>query len=1130
MYCDYLYSGFISYAQCFELRRLTYLLLGKTQQQQQLPLIHPHILVFMQRFVLILLLACGLALPALQAQAAASGDLGRIPIYELPSLDNDALLAEELAARQPGRAPRFAYSHEVDIRPSTHGQWINLPNNKKSWRLRLQSPGAKSLNLGFLEYWMPEGGQLFLYPGGQKGPQIFGPFTPADNEVHNQLWTQVIDGDDLVLEVIVPSSEQANLRLWLKYVNHDFLGFGAQSAASGSCNLDVACSAADGWGIVDQYRDIIRSVAVISTGGGTFCTGFLVNNARQDCTPYFMTANHCGINAGNAPSLVTYWNYENSFCRQPNTPASGAVGDGQLNDFNTGATWRASYPASDVTIVELDDEVSPTSNAFFAGWSREFELPTDTIIAIHHPRTDEKRITFTFQEVYRANGLGGPPNPNGTHLEIPDWDIGTTEGGSSGSPVFDKFHRVRGQLHGGGAACGNDLYDSYGYFAVSWEGGGTPTTRLRDWLDPDNTGVLFIDGKELLSCQISVSASPPIIRTCAPAPTTFNLLVGGGFENNVNLSIANLPANLAAAFSANGVAPNSPVSLTITPEPGASGSFTFQVLANDGNLSSTTDLTLHLIDGVPASPAAMSPTDGAQDYPLVAQLSWTDQNALSYEYQLAQDPAFALLLASGTTEATSYNHGALLDGQTTYYWRVRATNECGNSEWSAAFTFTTLNQVCGAAVESDDIPIEIVDSGTPTVFSALESEVITPISFMTVALTIEHTWVGDLRLTLTSPEGTEVTLVDRIGAEGGGFGCNGDNYDLIFSDGATNTYQDLAATCGDLPAASGTYQPLEALATFNGENPEGTWILTVYDEAGGDGGQLTNWNITFCGANESSDFSLSIAGDAIEVCPTQSGGISLQLGADFGNEPGVTASFNGNPLINFTGVFNPSNRVLSLGFTNFAMLPPGQQTISVTVTSPNGSRTIDVPITILPLPQLAQQLMPANGSTLSDATLTFSWNEAPNATEYALQVSSNETFATIDFSTSLSTTSFTTSTLGLSGQLYWRVVASNSCGDATSAGFGFVYSPSSLQEFSGGRSLLLYPNPSHGQLSVNMQGSWQGEVQLSLFSLQGQVLATWIVAGGGQQQIDAPKLPAGTYLMRIRSGQEQKVERLVILP
>ncbi|MCB0643631.1 MAG: hypothetical protein KDC44_18415, partial [Phaeodactylibacter sp.] len=247
-----------------------------------------------------------------QQLAPATIPLTEVPQVVLPKLDNKALYEAELERREPGVAPRFAEAIEVNISPATHGMWEVLSDRTAVWRLRLYSANAKSLNLGFTQFYMPEGGQLLLY--NPSDLLVQGPFTPADNEVHDQLWTPIIPGDELVIEVQVPEHKMHELQLQLKYVNHDFIGFG-EALLSGSCNLDVICGEDDGWGIVDDYRDIIQSVAVISTGGVTFCTGFLINNERQDCTPYFMTAFHCGINGGNAPSLVAYWNYQNSTCR-----------------------------------------------------------------------------------------------------------------------------------------------------------------------------------------------------------------------------------------------------------------------------------------------------------------------------------------------------------------------------------------------------------------------------------------------------------------------------------------------------------------------------------------------------------------------------------------------------------------------------------------------------------------------------------------------------------------------------------------------------------------------------------------------------------------------------------------------
>jgi len=596
------------------------------------------------------LLLTGLFSLALSAQTdpritQAKTPLIEVPVAQMPHLDNAALLAAEMGRRAPGIAPKFAEPIEVSVSPATHGHWEQLANGKALWRLRIRSNGAKSINLGFTKYLMPAGGSLVLYSPDYQ--TVMGPFSPADNEEHEQLWTPIFPGEELVLEVQVPAHSQSALQLQLKYVNHDFIGFA--DMASGSCNLDVICGAADGWAIVDAYRDIIQSVAVISTGGVTFCTGFLVNNARQDCTPYFMTANHCGITAGQAPSLVTYWNFQNSTCRQPNSPASGGNGNGQLNNFNTGAYHRANLASSDFTLVELDDPVSPTANAFFAGWSAENFAPTDTVIAIHHPNTDEKRISFEFQPTFVADYNGSTPNPNGNHITVPDWDIGTTEGGSSGSPLFNRQKRVVGQLHGGFAACGNNSLDSYGWFYSSWTGGGAPNNRLKDWLDPDNTGIIVLDGRSQQQCSFFVEGSPANQTICAPADVVYNITASPNFTDSVTLSIPDLPAGLTATFGMNPVAPGGSTTLTIGNTVAiAEGNYNFLLHGTDGTASNSANLTLFIASQTPAPPAAVFPANGVAGIGLAPNFIWSATAGAKYTIEIATDAAFTNIIATAS--------------------------------------------------------------------------------------------------------------------------------------------------------------------------------------------------------------------------------------------------------------------------------------------------------------------------------------------------------------------------------------------------------------------------------------------------------------------------------------------------
>lgn len=445
-------------------------------------------------------------------------DTTEVALERLPGIDLAKVQEEDLKREQEGMAPRFAVPMDVDLAPiGGVGTWDALSDGRVIWRHRVSSPDALSLNLGFTPFHLPPTAELWLYTPAYN--QIVGPFTGHDNDAHRQLWTPVLLSDEVVVELAINPDFLPYLELELTHVGHGYTGFGYPGTydRSGSCNLDVVCGTADGFSQVEAWRDQIRSVAVISTGGSTFCTGFLVNYVGNDIKGFFMTADHCGITSGNAASLVTYWNYENSWCREPDSAASGQPGDGTLDQYNTGSTFRADYSASDFTLVELDDPIDPGANPYFAGWDNTSADATSAV-AIHHPDTDEKRISFEDDPTATSSYLGTSVPGDGTHVWVDDWDLGTTEPGSSGSPLFDQNNRVVGQLHGGYAACGNDSSDWYGRFSVSWTGGGADSTRLSNWLDPDDTGATELDGRNL--------CTPPTFDfTISPNPATAGALV-----------------------------------------------------------------------------------------------------------------------------------------------------------------------------------------------------------------------------------------------------------------------------------------------------------------------------------------------------------------------------------------------------------------------------------------------------------------------------------------------------------------------------------------------------------------------------------------------------------------------------
>jgi lysyl endopeptidase len=385
-------------------------------------------------------------------------------------LDVKAIHDQEVSNEKKGEAPRFAVPHSVSVNPSKSQNWEKSAQGY-TWTHRVTTPNAVSLNFGFSRFNLPEGAELNIYSADRS--EFIRPFTSADNNAARELWSPIIMSDDVIIELTVPAYAVSEVELELTTIGQGFRTFGQSTEKSGSCNVDVACTDSKGW------EKEVNAVAVISTGGSRFCTGFMVNNTKNDKTPYFMTAAHCRITASTAPSLVTYWNYQTSKC--------GGTRDGRLDQFTTGSTHLATNARSDSTLVKLNSNPNAAYGVNFAGWDASPAIGTKAV-GIHHPNVDQKAISFENDPTVLAS-YGGTTSPgDSTHVRITDWDKGTTEPGSSGSPVFDSNHRVIGQLHGGGAACGNDLSDYYGRFHTSYK-----EANFGTWLDAGKTGAMTVD-------------------------------------------------------------------------------------------------------------------------------------------------------------------------------------------------------------------------------------------------------------------------------------------------------------------------------------------------------------------------------------------------------------------------------------------------------------------------------------------------------------------------------------------------------------------------------------------------------------------------------------------------------------
>ena len=137
----------------------------------------------------------------------------------LPDLDVQALQDQD--QNRPKDAPlRFATTTEISINPATYGRWESTVDDLQVWRLKIISPQALSLSLGFTSFDMPTGGCLFIYSPDHN--QVLGPYTMEDNAEHGQLWTPTLDGEEVVIEVSVPERDVSRMQLVLGSINQGY--------------------------------------------------------------------------------------------------------------------------------------------------------------------------------------------------------------------------------------------------------------------------------------------------------------------------------------------------------------------------------------------------------------------------------------------------------------------------------------------------------------------------------------------------------------------------------------------------------------------------------------------------------------------------------------------------------------------------------------------------------------------------------------------------------------------------------------------------------------------------------------------------------------------------------------------
>ena len=513
------------------------------------------------------LLCCVLASIALPAQVHIQG----IPLtiqnpvdlrnfnnsYVLPTFDNGVLqtYADSIAGTLDCKTCKnnfYGKGTDVSIDIKTAGRLEVQPDGSKLWLLRINSPSAFGMQFYFSKFKLPFGATLYFY--NEEKTMVLGAFTSDNNNPDAtkeiQFGTQWITGKTIFIEYYEPFYAEFEGELVLNDIIHIFrdVFFKSGPFASGNigpCHKNVACPEGAGW------EKEIKAVALIlyydsSNKLSAQCTGTLINNTENDGRPYFLTASHClRVPANNPKHDYSTWlflfNHQSVTC---NSDGSEVGVNTTQSVYGSQLLANEDYlnPVSDYALLELNtsEHVLSGYGVCYAGWDRSGFPGNPPFVGLHHPRGDIKKISIENNPVLSTALSSTVANSNANAWQVSDWDVGVTDNGSSGSPLFNSNHRIIGQLCCGFSKCvgsnsDNGQPDWYGKFSSSWNFGG-----FSYWLNPFSKAVYSLDSYCPVSCFDGIQNGDETGVDCGGLSCPpCNLTSGGSICRTVQFTVNN---------------------------------------------------------------------------------------------------------------------------------------------------------------------------------------------------------------------------------------------------------------------------------------------------------------------------------------------------------------------------------------------------------------------------------------------------------------------------------------------------------------------------------------------------------------------------------------------------------------
>lgn len=339
---------------------------------------------------------------------------------------------------------------EAGVDGSLDLQWQRTADGGQASRFAIRSPGALAIRLGLKFATLPDGAELRVLTSTQDDQVM-----ATDGSVQIEraqleqpiYWTAVSEGDTQMVELYLPVGvEAAALRFTVANLAHLFVSpfgslAGAKIGESMACEIDSNCVSNPSQAFLNAKSSVARMLFQ-SGGGSAVCTGTLLNDTDTGTQiPNFYSANHCISTQSVASTLTTFWFEESTSCGSGIASARTQVSGGAALLYND--------PATDSLLLRLNN--SAPSGAAYGGWDANAIAAGTSIVVIHHPAGDVKKVSLG-----QTKGFA-PYNGAGSFISV-GYSTASTEGGSSGSGLLtfaDGQYSLRGGLFGGSASCSN---------------------------------------------------------------------------------------------------------------------------------------------------------------------------------------------------------------------------------------------------------------------------------------------------------------------------------------------------------------------------------------------------------------------------------------------------------------------------------------------------------------------------------------------------------------------------------------------------------------------------------------------------------------------------------------------------